>query len=77
MTLTAILAISCWAASIWANGNLGIEWPAGLSGQLAFDSPDDPGNGPEGFKTEGRSLDFFMSVSICTMFLKRCFPDAN
>jgi hypothetical protein len=32
--------------------------------EALFNVPDDAGNGPEGFKTEGRFLGFFMFIRI-------------
>jgi hypothetical protein len=74
--LAASPAISRWASAKVSDF---AELFSGISSgpEALFNGPDDAGKGLESFNTEGRSLGFFISVSICSIFLSRCFPDAN
>ena len=41
------------------------------------DTLDDTADGPKRLETEDGLLGFFILVSICSILLSRCFPDAN
>jgi len=79
MILTANRASRRCAACISGGAILDVFWIMPPVGKVDpdFNCPDDSADGPERLGIKDRWLEFFIFVSICSILLKRCFPDTN